>query len=252
MFLIIDEAQNLSNEALEEIRMLSNLQTDKDLLLQVIIVGQPNLRDKIQSPELEQFAQRISASFHMSALTREETQGYITHRIETAGGASSLFSPDLFDIIFTVSGGIPRTINLLCDALLVYGYADRAAVLTPDLLNQVIQDKGGMGMFTNKNRPPRVVKPQDTPDLEKKIAGLEARVEALRQALDVRLEETESRAEFCRDELVSRLNRLYAEEKKKHKHLAYQYGTLQAKYKILQAKFRGKSNTPIPLKEIVK
>ena len=151
VFLIVDEAQNLSESALEELRMLSNLQTDKELLVQIIIVGQPGLRDKIQSASLRQFAQRIAASFHLTPMTAEETRAYVRFRLERAGGDPDLFTPDLLEGLFVVSGGIPRTINLLCDAVLVYAYADRVSEITKDFLDQVIEDKGGMGVFTAEN-----------------------------------------------------------------------------------------------------
>ena len=112
--------------------------------------GQPNLRDKIQSPGLEQFAQRISVSYHLSAMTLEETAAYIAHRLEKVGGRADLFPMEVIEMIFKASGGIPRTINLLCDAALVYGYADDTEKITPDILNQVIEDKGGMGVFTKQ------------------------------------------------------------------------------------------------------
>ncbi len=124
VLLIIDEAQDLSNFVLEEIRMLSNLQTDEEMLLQIMIVGQPNLRSKIQEPELEQFAQRISVSYHIAAMTLEETRAYIAHRIKKAGGSPTIFPYKVVEKIFEVSAGIPRTIKILCDAALVYGYAD--------------------------------------------------------------------------------------------------------------------------------
>ncbi|WDP90561.1 MAG: AAA family ATPase [Desulfobacter sp.] len=242
VFLIIDEAQNLSNDTLEEIRMLSNLQTDKELLLQIILVGQPNLRDKIRSPELEQFAQRIAASFHLSAMDRDETQGYIVHRMQTAGGDPGLFLPALYDRLFEVSGGIPRTVNLLCDGLLVYGYAEGASVLTPALLDQVIEDKGGMGMFTPGNRDSAGdgAGIDSRPGFEERLAALENRVEDLRRTLDDRLE------------LVSTMKRLYAEEKKKNRILAYRYGKLKEKYDRLRPGREPVSDIPISLNEVVK
>ena len=127
MLLIIDEGQNLSDEALEEVRMLSNLQSDNQSLLQIMLVGQPELITKLKQPSMRQFSQRIAASYHLTGLDREETEKYIAHRLQKAGGRPDLFTPAAVDIIYKLSGGIPRAINLVCQAALVYGFAENAA-----------------------------------------------------------------------------------------------------------------------------
>ncbi len=152
--LIIDEAQNMSADALEELRMLSNINSEKDLLLQVILVGQPALREILRRPELEQFAQRIAVDYHLDSLGREETRSYIRHRIVVAGGESELFSADACDAVFEYSGGIPRLINLLCDFALVYAYAGQAAVVTGELVDQVVSEReayGALPVFVHGN-----------------------------------------------------------------------------------------------------
>ncbi len=233
VLLIIDEAQNLSDEVLEEIRMLSNLQTDEELLLQIMIVGQPNLKDKIQSPGLEQFAQRISVSYHLAAMTLEETAAYIAHRLEKAGGSAGVFPMDVIEKIFEASAGIPRTINLVCDAALVYGYADDTNKITRDILMQVIEDKGGVGVFTRQKLNNTPEKPRDDDPLDKlkeKITKIEHRLEQLKEMFDVQIKESESRAEFCRDELVSSLKKLLVSERKRSSVLEYEYGKIKGKY----------------------
>jgi len=234
--LIIDEAQNLSDDVLEEIRMLSNLQTDEELLLQIMIVGQPNLRDKIQDSRLEQFAQRISVSYHLFAMNRKETGAYIAYRLEKAGGNPALFSNEIVEKIFETSAGIPRTINLLCDAILVYGYADEAKEIGLDILEQVIEDKGGMGVFTKqklKNMPVNQQEDDLIEKLEKKITKMEQHIEQLTKAVDVQLKEAESRAEFCRDELVLSLKRLLASERKRNSTLERAYGQIKGKVQVV-------------------
>lgn len=139
--LIIDEAQNMSAAALEELRMLSNINSEKDLLLQVILVGQPPLRELLQHPELEQFAQRVAVDFHLDGLSSEETRGYIRHRLRVAGGEHELFTDDACEAVFVHSGGIPRLINLLCDLALVYAYAGQAAVVTGELIEQIVSER---------------------------------------------------------------------------------------------------------------
>jgi len=139
--LIIDEAQNMSHQALEELRMLSNINADKDQVLQIILVGQPGLREHLRDPSLEQFAQRIAVDYHLGPLNAEETRHYIGHRVEVAGGQAELFSDDACEAVFQHSGGIPRLINILCDTALVYGYAEQRALIDASLIHDVARDK---------------------------------------------------------------------------------------------------------------
>ena len=120
--LIIDEAQHLSPDVLEEIRVLSNLETNDQKLLQVVIVGQLNLLDILQKAELRQLDQRISIRCSLKALTREEVEAYVTHRLWVARGSTSVtFTPKAFDLVHSISGGVPRMINLICDRSLMVG-----------------------------------------------------------------------------------------------------------------------------------
>ncbi|MBF0258992.1 MAG: AAA family ATPase [Desulfamplus sp.] len=148
VLLIIDEAQNLTNEVLEEIRMLSNLQTDDEMLLQIMIVGQPELKEKLRSRTLHQFAQRIAVSYHLAPMDAQDTLNYISHRLKIAGCSADLFSNEAIDMITKASSGIPRVINLLCDACLVYGFADEVNPVSAAIVEQVLADKGGMGLYT--------------------------------------------------------------------------------------------------------
>ena len=139
--LIIDEAQNLSVSAMEELRMLSNVNSDKDLVLQIILVGQNQLRDKLQLPELQQFAQRIAVDHHLTGLDEKETCDYIQYRVTRAGGSADLFSEDACRTVYRCSDGIPRLINGICDICLVYGYSDKSPVITPELVTEVVKDQ---------------------------------------------------------------------------------------------------------------
>ena len=161
--LIIDEAQNLSPDALEELRMLSNINSGKDTLLQVLLAGQPALREILRRPALKQFAQRIAVDYHLEALGREQTQFYIRHRIVMAGGESELFTVDACEEVFEHSGGIPRLINLLCDYALVYAFADHAAVVTGELVEQVIRDREAHGALPIFSRAAVSSGRQDSP-----------------------------------------------------------------------------------------
>ena len=145
--LIVDEAQNLGLDRLEELRMLSNINSDKDQLLQLVLVGQPQLKEILQSPDLEQFCQRVSSEFHLRRLLLEETDAYIAHRLGVAGGDPALFTREAKALIFRASGGVPRVINILCDTCLVYGYAIEAKEITAEIVHKVIEDKNQHGIF---------------------------------------------------------------------------------------------------------
>ena len=159
--LVIDEAQNLSAQALEEVRLLSNLETEKSKLLQILLAGQPNLRDKIASPELEQFRQRVAVSYHLVPLDGQETVAYINFRLEHAAlGEPPRFSPEAADLIYQVSGGVPRIINVICDATLVFGYAEERRALDGALLEEVIRELEATGIIPpqeNRQRAARAV-----------------------------------------------------------------------------------------------
>jgi type II secretory pathway predicted ATPase ExeA len=139
--LIFDEAQNLSIRTLEELRLLSNVNSEKDVALQIILVGQPELRRKLQRPELKQFAQRVSIDFHLSALALPEAEAYVRHRLTVAGGSDAIFDRQSIQLIHERSGGIPRVINQLCDLCLVYAYAEGLAQVTAPIVAEVFRDK---------------------------------------------------------------------------------------------------------------
>ena len=122
--LMVDEAQNLSVQSLEELRLLSNVNIDSDIFLQLILTGQPELIEKLNRPDMEQFAQRIGVEYHLKALNYPETQKYIQHRLNTAGATYPIFSYEACAVIYCHSEGIPRKINNLCDFAMVYAFAD--------------------------------------------------------------------------------------------------------------------------------
>jgi type II secretory pathway predicted ATPase ExeA len=145
--LIIDEAQNLGPGALETLRMLCNVNTEKRQLLQIILVGQPQLRDALQAPQLLQFAQRVTSDFHLRQLPQEDVVKYINYRAGAVGAPEQLFSPEACRTIAEASDGIPRVINMLCDTSLVYGFAIGAHNIPDELVREVIEDKNNFGIF---------------------------------------------------------------------------------------------------------
>ena len=156
VLLVIDEAQNLTLPALEEIRMLSNLETEKSKLLQIILIGQPDLRDKLDRPELEQLRQRITVSYHLEALDADETAHYINHRLARAAiGAPIEFDRPVTDRIHARSGGVPRLINVIGDATLVFGYGEERSEVDAALIDDVIADLDATGVLGPRSNPNR-------------------------------------------------------------------------------------------------
>jgi general secretion pathway protein A len=147
VLLIIDEAQNLGPTALEELRMMSNINADKNQFLQIILVGQPQLKDKLRAPQLAQFAQRVSSDFHLKPLSVPDVGQYINYRLSAVGATTKLFSPKACDLVAQASRGIPRTINIICDTALVYGFAAQAGLITPDIVKLVIENKAAYGVL---------------------------------------------------------------------------------------------------------
>jgi type II secretory pathway predicted ATPase ExeA len=138
--LVIDEAQNLSIEGLEELRMLTNINSNKDELLQLILVGQPELRDMIRRPELRQFAQRVTASFHISALDAASAREYVRHRLVLAAGSGEEFTDAAIDLIWEYARGVPRLINKLADFSMVYAISSNKTQVDEDLVHEVLND----------------------------------------------------------------------------------------------------------------
>jgi general secretion pathway protein A len=144
--LVIDEAQNLSADVLEQLRLLTNLETSERKLLQIILIGQPELRTMLARPELEQLAQRVIARYHLGSLTEIETGSYIAHRLAVAGagaGAVALFPHPLVRQVYRLTGGVPRRINLLCDRALLGAYVESASVVTPAILRRAAAEVFG-------------------------------------------------------------------------------------------------------------
>ena len=157
VLLVIDEAQNLSLGALEELRMLSNLETEKSKLMQIVLVGQPNLREKLAAPELEQLRQRITVSYHLLPLDAGETANYINHRLRRAAlGPPLEFPREVTDVIHARSRGVPRIINVICDAALVFGYAEERRQVDETLIGDVLAELELTGVLLAETEPPEV------------------------------------------------------------------------------------------------
>ena len=151
--LIIDEAQTLSPQLLEEVRLLTNLETPDSKLLQVILVGQPELDHILEQPQFRPLKQRISVRFHLQPLNQKELKDYIKRRLRVAGARSTyLFSPKALKRIYQYSRGIPRLINIVCDNALINGYASEQKVIGEDIIREVISDLEGTSFRKGKRK----------------------------------------------------------------------------------------------------
>lgn len=144
--LIFDEAQNLSLEGLEELRMLTNINSNKDVLVQLILVGQPELRDMVQSPQMKQLQQRIAANFHLSPMDEAVTRQYIAHRLQVAGGTGKEFNPAAGRLIYQETGGVPRLVNQLCDFAMLYAWSAERKTVTEKTVRNILED----GVYMNR------------------------------------------------------------------------------------------------------
>lgn len=149
VFLIIDEAQNLSQEGLEELRMMTNINSNKDELVQLILIGQPELKEMVSRYDLRQFAQRVTASFHIPNMDQETTRGYIRHRLMHAGGTGQEFTDAAIDLIYQHSDGVPRLVNKFCDFSMVYAATSTLRVVDETVVAEVVKD----GLFLSTRAP---------------------------------------------------------------------------------------------------
>ena len=153
--LVIDEAQNLSGEVLEQIRLLSNLETEEDKLIQVVLVGQPELRRHLSDHSLRQLNQRVAVRYELQLLDLDETASYILHRLNVAGRPdANIFSPRALRKIFECSGGVPRKINLICDRALLTAYSESRSLVSSRDVNQAVAELAGIGEGNQNIRQP--------------------------------------------------------------------------------------------------
>ncbi len=141
ILLVVDEAQNLSKKVLEEIRLLSGIETKKEKVLRIILAGQPELGDTLDSPRLEQLAQRVRLRFHLGRLSRAETREYILHRLNVAGAEDrEIFTTEALRLVFIYSGGVPRLVNILCDTALLCAFADEKTVVDEQVIRAAVEE----------------------------------------------------------------------------------------------------------------
>lgn len=170
VILIFDEAQNLSRESLEELRMFTNINANKDELLQLVLVGQPELRTMVQRPDLSQFAQRVAANFHLTAMDHDMVWDYIGHRLAVAGATYEIVVRAASDRVHEVTRGVPRLVNQLCDLAMVYAYSLNRHVVERGTVQQVLDD--GVYFGNGWSEPPALVlRPELRTELRPTMGG---------------------------------------------------------------------------------
>ncbi len=252
VILIIDEAQNLSFDALEEIRMLSNFELDKQHLFQVILVGQPQLRFKLRQKAIQQLAQRVSVHYHISGLKEEEVKEYINYRLQIAGAKNlDIFLDEAVEAIYIFSRGIPRLINILCDTALVYAFADGLKQVNRDIIEAIVRERelGGFDDLIAENDNKTF--PCEFEDISPIASGktpttLEQRVDWLEN----RLEHLEKKITLLIDERMDRDNMIFELFKLLQKNLEGRYTLLND---ILSSrKFKTLEKVKNPIKSIIR
>ena len=182
--LIVDEAQNLSDEVLEEIRMLTNLETFTEKLLQIVLVGQPELEQRLKEPQLRQLRQRLTLRAKTHPLTLEETEAYIQRRLRIAGSnGEKIFDPESVALIHRYATGIPRVVNLLCEHCLVSGFVDQQKVILPTVVHTVAREfdlDEGPAVGEETTEPPPAASPEKV-DLVEALRSLASLADRLRE-----------------------------------------------------------------------
>jgi general secretion pathway protein A len=248
VILIIDEAQNLPETSLEEIRMLSNLESEKHHLIQMILVGQPQLKEKLQKKSLVQFFQRVTVYCHLDGLDKGQVEHYIHHRLRVAGADHlDIFDPEAIEALYKYSMGIPRLINTLCDSAMVYGYADDAKVIGRDLIEAVARARDLGGESKEGSAVPGETAGSEKPEsaataglekewgdrigaLEKKMAAQDEHVMAIQRIL-----QTLNGHRDEKDKIIVTLLRMLKRSMESRSKLIVQIARLQDKYEPQQA-----------------
>ena len=260
--LTIDEAQNLPHDTLEEVRMLSNLQTDAQMLLQVLLVGQPEFKTRIQKEELSQLAQRVAVNYHLEALDQAESLAYIQHRFSIAGRDDAIFTDSALEQIYQASKGIPRNINLICDSALVYGFGYEMQSIGTEVINQVLADKNKIGLECIQPSPSQPVATAGTGItfnrnieilIQKKLKLFESQLVEFQRKVQRRVSDLTNKVDNLQNQLTNSLTELVQAERKRNGELLIKNQQLNQQYDKLKKKHQQTTNNrnnhrPIKLK----
>jgi putative secretion ATPase (PEP-CTERM system associated) len=226
VLLVIDEAQNLGTEALEEVRMLSNLETEKSKLIQIVLVGQPDLRATLDRPDLEQLRQRVTVSYHLAPLDADDAEAYINHRLRRAAAGVPLeFPRAVTDLVHQRSRGVPRIMNVICDAVLLFGYGAERQDIDLSLTREAVTELEQTGVLAPEApsqpssspagaRRPASSTPSDSGGRTPATAPTRGAAETQTQARAAQLHEDRERTLHVREEAVTRREVALAEQRR--------------------------------------
>lgn len=221
--IIVDESQGLSDETLEEIRLLTNLQMDYPDALQILLVGQPEFLERLQSPQWVSLGQRIGISYHLKPLDFAQTCWYIAHRLARVGGRLKIFSKDALKQIFKSSGGIPRLINLICDAALIYGYGDELKTIKAPLIEKVVEERAGMGIGSGldalKKTQNQASGPESEGPFKDRLELIEEALVQIHNQLEHQREDLSILSSKSKSELQTLIKNILAKERQKRRYL---------------------------------
>jgi general secretion pathway protein A len=240
--LIFDEAQNLPKDALEEIRMLSNFQADDSMPLQIFLIGQPELRTILKSPGTWQIRQRIAVNYHLSALDEEETRRYIEYRLVKAGAMQNPFNPEAVDLIYKITSGIPRSINILCDSCLLYGFAEELKVVDGNVVKAVVAELN-LDSFVTKDtlslRPPRALASRrETVDTETFAGKTSLQGGFIKKAMvlfNKKIDRLDVKMDLLRKDVLNMLGEAGQTERESHGDLLAEFSKMRSDYDKLKA-----------------
>ena len=244
VILIIDEAQNLPKDALEEIRMLSNFQADDHMPLQIFLVGQPELRNILNSPGMHQIRQRIAVNYHLDGLDEEETRNYIAYRLKKAGNKKNPFTPEAINLIFQATSGIPRSINILCDSALLYGFAEEVETIDAFVVKSVL-DGLNLHSFVKKetredrNRseePPATVNWQvaKTPAGPPKEYKPDDLLKKMFMVIKKQLDKIDIKIDLLRDDVLKKVNGSLIVERKRYEDLLIEHTKIKSEFERMK------------------
>jgi type II secretory pathway predicted ATPase ExeA len=220
---IVDESQGLSDEALEEIRLLTNIQMEYPDAMQILLVGQPEFLERLQSPQWLSLGQRIGINYHLKPLDFAQTCWYIAHRLTKVGGRLKLFSKDALKQIFKSSGGTPRLINLICDAALIYGYGDELKTIKAPLIEKVVEERAGMGLQCGLN-PLNISKNGQTEiaaegPFKDRLELIEEELVQIHNQLDCQREDLSILSSSSKSDLQTLVKKILAKERRKRRYM---------------------------------
>jgi len=240
--IIIDDVQNLHQKTLEIIHLLSNLQNHDRILVQIILVAQTEFKKKLEDPVVASLVQRIGITYHIIPFSQKETEAYISHRLKVAGGITDIFDKEALEMIYTIAQGNPRSINLICDHALVYGFADDKKTINSHIIHQVIKDNPGLAKSKDS-------KESQNPDLtnERPAKSREniqttnthlktERSENWQQRIEGRLQTLEQLMGEYNRELREVIKSMFEKERQKNDNLMIKYAQLESESNALRQK----------------